>query len=382
MKKRILFSLILALTLLNVFSGCSQILDPSSAALEAEAIDFVNTLQSNSAGGEAPALALQLPETVVPTQEPPSAPTAIQIIFPTPTPAPTAAPTIAPTESEPEPFLEESSEPEPQPVIANASTSAAGEPQPTFAVRVVNPDARGDDWRDLPVIPDKISETVREIYAFGTTKASRNPRFFSKIGDCQSMPTVFLGDFDPLYITTEMQQENMDLLDAVYYFQGYNELSYSVFNGMSAASALTTTWSDPNACLADESAVRCELRIHQPIFVFVNLGTNWNVGQDSEIFAEYLEEIVVEIIESGAVPILSSKTDNIEGDWTLNAIIARTAKKYDVPYFNAWRTIQEMPNHGLDLDRNNIYMTTDAWPIRSRAAMQMLDFLARSLNAY
>lgn len=369
---------ILISALLIFLGGCSSILDHDSAALEAEALDFVRTLQADPPLSAEPSVALRVPDTAVPAQEVRNTPAPLPTVAPTPTTIPTDLPARTPEETAAETLIDVPTESVP----AGAAPAPDDDSPPAFSARVVNPDARGDDWRELPVIPSAISETVREIYAFGTDKAARNPRYFSKIGDCQSMPAVFLGEYDPLYITTELQQESLDLLDAVYYFQGFNETSYSVFNGMSAASALTTTWSDPSACLAGESAVRCELRIHRPAFVFVNMGTNWNVGQDPEIFAEYIEEIVVEIIETGAVPILSSKTDNIEGDWALNAIIARTAKKYDVPYFNAWRAIQELPNHGLDIDRNNIYMTTEAWPIRSRAALELLDFLARSLNAY
>ncbi len=378
MKNQPTVTLILISTLLIFLSGCSFILDHDSAALEAEALDFVRTLQSDSALNAESSVALRVPDTAVPTQEFRNTSTPLPPVAPAPTMVPTELPTRTPEETAAETFIGVPSETVP----AGAEPTPDDDSLPTLSARVIKPDARGDDWRELPVIPSAISETVREIYAFGTDKTARNPRYFSKIGDCQSMPAVFLGEYDPLYITAELQQESLDLLDAVYYFQGFNEMSYSVFNGMSAASALTTTWSDPNACLPGESAVRCELRVHRPAFVFVNMGTNWNVGQDPEIFAEYIEEIVVEIIETGAIPILSSKTDNIEGDWALNAIIARTAKKYDVPYFNAWRAIQELPNHGLDIDRNNIYMTTEAWPVRSRAALELLDFLARGLNAY
>ena len=383
MKNRSKVIFILFLTLLPALGGCSIFADGESAALEAEALALVRTLQSEptadpAQGGE-PAVALRIPETALPARIPARTQEVIPTEAPSETPIsiPSETPVSIPSET---PLVIPTGEPD-EPVPTVAETVAADAP-PVLAARVVNPEADGGDWRELPVIPNAISETVREIYAFGQSESGRNPRFFSKIGDCQSMPPVFLGEYDPLYITTELQQESADLLEAVYYFQGFNELSYAVFNGMSAASALTTTWSDPNVCLAGESAVRCELRIHRPAFVFVNLGTNWNVGQDPEIFAEYLEEIAVEIIETGAVPILSSKTDNVEGDWALNAVIARTAKKYDVPFFNAWRTIQDLPNQGLDPDRNNIYMTTEAWPLRSRAALELLDFLARSLNAY
>ena len=382
--KRVQFlrrTLIAALIL--CLSACSLLENEENAAVEAEALALVRTIQSESAAAPKAALSNPTPDevptvgTIQISEAPAEIPTRIPTQLPTrmPTEIPTQPPTLIPTETEnelptqlPDPFAE--------------TAPAKTDDFPLFEARVIDPNASGQDWRELPIVPTELSDAAREIYAFGQTHSGRNPRFFSKIGDCQSFPAVFLGEYDPLYITTELQQEHPELSDAIFYFEGYNETSYSVFNGMSAASALTTTWSDPNACQAGESAIHCELRIHKPAFVFVNMGTNWNVGQDTEIFAEYLEEIVVEIISTGAIPILSSKTDNIEGDWSLNEIIARTAKKYAVPFFNGWRTIQKLPNHGLDPERKNIYMTTEAWSYRSLGAMQTLDFIGKSLGAY
>ncbi len=377
--------------LILCLSACSLLENEENAAVEAEALALVRTIQSESAA--APKAALSDPAPVeIPTASPiqlSEAPVEIPTQLPTrmPTEIPTQPPTLVPTEfptqpPAPIPTEIENELPTQLPDPFAEPGPAKTDDFPLFEARVIDPNASGRDWRELPIVPTELSDAVREIYAFGRTHSGRNPRFFSKIGDCQSFPVVFLGEYDPLYITTELQQEHPELSDAIFYFEGYNETSYSVFNGMSAASALTTTWSDPNACQAGESAIHCELRIHKPAFVFVNMGTNWNVGQDTEIFAEYLEEIVVEIISTGAIPILSSKTDNIEGDWSLNEIIARTAKKYAVPFFNGWRTIQGLPNHGLDPERKNIYMTTEAWSYRSLGAMQTLNFIGKSLGAY
>lgn len=373
-------SLLLLTFLLLFLTSCSEFLDPESAAVEAEAQALVRTLQSRDGS------VVQLSQPTIIPILPTALPTQEELVFPTA--IPTKIPATVPTETpfvptmEPEPTA---GIPLPTEVPASAPTlkpANASDEYPTYPVQIVNPGASGKDWQSQPVIPDAISQTVRDVYAFGQQHTARNPHFFSKIGDCQSFPTVFLGEFDPLYNNPRFEASDAGLNEAVFYFEGYNTLSYSVFNGMSAASALTTTWSDPVACLNGESAIHCELRIHQPAFVFVNLGTNWNVGSETDIFAEYLSEIVEEILSVGSVPILTTKTDNIEGDWSLNEIIARTAKQYDVPLFNAWRTIQDMPNHGLDPDRNNVYMTTDAWKPRSLAALRMLDFLARELGAY
>lgn len=368
--KRFIIFLCLVLMLVGLVS-CDMVVDRESQALESEALALVRTLRfdPNATATNAPV-----------------------IIQPTSTPVLVEAQAFSPTKILPEPAEPVSDlvvsvlpaeDQIPAAPLESPTPEATETPaEPKFPVRVVNPNASGTNWRDLPVIPTSISETTRAIYAFGQSETNRNPVFFSKIGDCQSMPDVFLGEYDPSYLSTEVRGQLGPLTQAVDYFKGYNELSYSVFNGMSAASALSTMWSDPSVCLKGESAIKCELRMHRPAFVFVNLGTNWDVSSDSEVFASYFDEIVITIMESGAVPILMTKTDNVEGDWSLNAIVARTASKFDVPFYNAWKTVQHLPNHGLDTNRKNIYMTTDAWPYRSRGALEMLDFLGRSLDLY
>jgi len=52
-----------------------------------------------------------------------------------------------------------------------------------------------DFWMDLPVIPEGISDRVREIYARGLLMGN-NPNAFSKVGDCHSTNPYFLADYD------------------------------------------------------------------------------------------------------------------------------------------------------------------------------------------
>ena len=55
-------------------------------------------------------------------------------------------------------------------------------------------------------------------------------------------------------------------------------------------------------------------------------------------------------IEYGVVPILSTKADNLEGDGSINATIVRLAEEYEVPLWNFWAAIQDLPRHGLQED--------------------------------
>ena len=55
-------------------------------------------------------------------------------------------------------------------------------------------------------------------------------------------------------------------------------------------------------------------------------------------------------IENGVVPILATKADNLEGDGTINATIVKVAQDYDVPLWNFWAALQDLPKQGLQDD--------------------------------
>jgi hypothetical protein len=93
------------------------------------------------------------------------------------------------------------------------------------------------------------------------------------------------------------------------------------------------------------------------------------------------------------VPVLSTKADNVEGDDSINATIARLALEYELPLWNFWRSVQPLPNHGLaDPDHlssvsyanftdfsipNSLQYGTQ---MHNLTALQMLDFLRRQLS--
>jgi hypothetical protein len=87
------------------------------------------------------------------------------------------------------------------------------------------------------------------------------------------------------------------------------------------------------------------------------------------------------IIASGAVPILTNKSDNVEGDHSINLATAKVAYDYDIPLMNFWLVADSLPNHGLDPNRNDIYLTPDGWDVRNFTALRTLDSVWRTLKA-
>jgi hypothetical protein len=96
------------------------------------------------------------------------------------------------------------------------------------------------------------------------------------------------------------------------------------------------------------------------------------------------------LIANGVVPILATKADNLEGDHSLNATIARLAYTYDLPLWNFWRIVQPLPEHGLQPDGSHLTWAANffddpvrmqaAWPWRNLTALQTLEVVWRSVS--
>lgn len=232
-------------------------------------------------------------------------------------------------------------------------------------------------WRWWPVIPN-VSRTMYQIYQSGIDLGV-NRHVFSIVGDCQSMPPVFGGRYDHPG-QYQLPQELEYLRETIEYFAGsYDRPSVTVQNGFSVTAALSPLWADPEICLPSETPLDCELRSHRPSFVFISLGTNWIPGAASR-HNDFLEQIIDQVITSGAVPILVTKGDNLEGDHSINLGIAEIAARRDLPLWNFWRAIQGLPDHGLDVEREGNYLSVAAWDVRSISGLQVLDTLWRQLE--
>lgn len=142
---------------------------------------------------------------------------------------------------------------------------------------------------------------------------------------------------------------------------------------------LSPLWADPKACLAGENPLECELRITKPIIVIVSLEVWWN-GRTPQAYEALMRTILDTIIAHGAVPILATKADDVEGDNSLNLTTAKLATEYDLPLWNFWAAVQPLPAHGMDMKRNDgFHISTEAWSTRSFTGLEALDSVWRGL---
>ncbi|FAA01444.1 MAG TPA: hypothetical protein, partial [Siphovirus UK_ancient_CT89] len=138
--------------------------------------------------------------------------------------------TLTPTET---PVPTETATPTLTPTITEIAVTATPDERPL-----------AENWQSWPIVPE-ISDTAKRIFRQGVDEFGTNPRVFSKIGDCQSVPNVFLGIYGMGY-EGMLSAEDAYLQTAIDYFHdAFLMESLAVHDGMSVGSALTTTWSDP-----------------------------------------------------------------------------------------------------------------------------------------
>ncbi|HVN53651.1 MAG TPA: SGNH/GDSL hydrolase family protein [Anaerolineaceae bacterium] len=255
------------------------------------------------------------------------------------------------------------------PSLAAPSPLPAAAPGPTLAP---------NEWKTLPVIPT-LSPRAWAILADGLAKGN-HPRAFSKVGDCESRTTWFLNDFDagPKQYSLGPYTGLQSVVD--YYAGSFSRLSLAAKPGFNTASLLTPFWADPKVCQAGENSLACEYRLNRPAVVFVMLGTNDVAHVDT--FEKNLRQILDYTIAQGVLPVLATKADNLEGDHRINAAIARLAVEYNLPLWNYWAAVQDLPGQGLQEDKAHLtYMPPffddpeamkRAWPIRNLNALQIL----------
>ena len=244
-----------------------------------------------------------------------------------------------------------------------------------------------DDWMQKPAVPTAISDQMRAVHQLGL-ELGNDPRRFSVIGDCQNVSSYFLSTFDkPGDFSLG---EFTYLQPTIDHYEGsFSRTSLAVKGGFNAAAVLSPFRADPKSCNPGESPLDCELRVWNPSVVFVGMET-WGSKKPEQEYDKYMRRVIERILETGAIPIIATKADNLEGNHSINATIAQIAYDYDVPLWNYWTAVQPLPNHGLSPDGFHLTFARNffddpvrmqsAWPWRNLTALQTLDVVRRGLE--
>ena len=235
------------------------------------------------------------------------------------------------------------------------------------------------DWKSLPVIPTNIDPSLQKVYQRGL-ELGNDPRAFSLFGDCQARPDEFFGVFET--DTDLFGSLSPELQEMVTNFEGsFNRESPTAQDGTTPGALLWIQWHRGRFdCTLAETPVECELRIHRPSFVIIQIGTHFESRN-----TEYLRKIIHQLLDAGVVPILATKADNRELDDRVNRDIALLASEYDLPLWNFWAAVSDVPDRGLYTrdDRplqGDIYLTEEAARIHRMTGLEALNAVWRAVT--
>jgi hypothetical protein len=232
-------------------------------------------------------------------------------------------------------------------------------------------------WRKWPIVPE-FSAHAQQILYEAIRNPGLDPHVFSKVGDCQMTAGTFLAGYaNGIYSIPDGMEKTVQwfsgsmIADDITAVNGYgiNTILDPAF-GLAAGH---------NQCLVDETPLDCELRTRRPMIVLIGMGTNW-IPHGEASFEKHLREVVDTVLKTGALPILATKADNVEGDWKLNQVIVQVAYDYDLPLVNVWRSVQDLPHHGLERAPRQVYLTGDGWMKRNDAWLVTLDKVYKILG--
>ncbi len=245
-----------------------------------------------------------------------------------------------------------------------------------------------DAWKNMPVVPASVSDRARTIYEYGLAHGTDSTHF-SIIGDCQNVSSYFMSAYDNPsdYSLGDKYSYLQPTID--YYKGSFSHKSLAVKGGFNAAAVISPLRADPKSCKSGESPLDCELRTWHPSIVIVSMETWWS-EKPAEEYDKYMRRVLNRIIATGALPIIATKADNLEGNNAINATIAQIAYDYDIPMWNFWAAVQPLPHHGLSGDGFHLtfsrnffddpFRMKSAWPWRNLTALQTLDAVHKALK--
>ena len=239
----------------------------------------------------------------------------------------------------------------------------------------IMPNPPAESWKEWPVLPNYVSKDLKRIYEKGIENGN-NPHAFSIFGDCHSLPEIFLGEFDidPDFV----KKFDPTIQDTVANFQGsFDRYSPTVKIGTTEGALLWPLWNDneEGKCEPNENAVDCELRVHKPSIVIIQVGTHYESRNE-----QYMIRILEKLLDNGIIPIIVTKADNRELDERINETLVKLASQYNLPLWNFWASVQHLVTQGINPD-DDMYLTDDAYTIHQEDGIKVLDFVWHSLNS-
>jgi large repetitive protein len=237
-------------------------------------------------------------------------------------------------------------------VEQQVSVEARAEPTPTVPAQIAENLAANE-----PILPDlnELDNDIRPVI-----QASGRPvNAFSVMGDRTIATDRYLEPFGTgNYVIGDPSLNYLE--DVISNFGATNSFTqqrYAVDQNMTVRDLLAPATS--GECNAEESRLRCELRLNQPSIVLLGIGYN-DVQQmtDPSAFTADLTQVVREILNQNAVPVLLTIYPTTDPAYQaqivdINNAIIRVANDEQgqigrqIPLYNQWRSLDGLPDRGL-----------------------------------
>lgn len=154
-------------------------------------------------------------------------------------------------------------------------------------------------------------------------------------------------------------------------------------------------YSYPEACGQDTPLV-CEYKLSKPAVALIMIGTNDSGSGSAEQFGVQLRTVVQTSIDMGVIPVLSTiPPKRIDDDQsrrvdTFNRVIRQTALQFEIPLWDYYYSMSQLPNGGMATDglhpsvppdgrvyRFSVENLQYGYTLRNLQALQVLDTLWR-----
>ena len=214
----------------------------------------------------------------------------------------------------------------------------------------------------VTTIPKEECDTLVALY-----NSTGGPNWSDR--DCQNIPGGSLFrrvNWEDFTLSTDLQYlqptvENFRLI--------WSREPITVSGGFIPASMFSTYWTDTEQCDPIETPLECEFRQNNASIVLISIGSDQKPGTEED-FDRYMRRIVDYSIERNVLPVLATDAYGAEEDFPLNQIMAQIAYDYDIPLWNFWAAVQDLPNHGLKED--NFHISAKAFTIKRITGLQVL----------
>ncbi|HLY27303.1 MAG TPA: SH3 domain-containing protein [Aggregatilineales bacterium] len=256
----------------------------------------------------------------------------------------------------------------------------------------------------LPQVDGAMIAVARAALARGQALGN-NPHVFTKIGDCMTDYTYFLGEFGFGKGHYDLGSYS-NLQGVIDYFSvpvrntslnSFNIQSLASYSGMTSVGLQEAGWAikGGNLCSKSESMLACDYRVDKPSLALIMVGFADTQLIAPPDFGPSIRRLVQSSLNSGVIPILSTFPQDEaykKASIIMNNDIYQAAQDFHVPLINLDAALANLPDHGVDHDSHLTVPPTPATTgiltsqnmgygivVRNLITLQALDIVWRQL---